>query len=73
MAEYLKGQCESQGVAAEIEGFRVAMGEIEALSDKVRVHCVSALYGIGTEELHNICSREKQLRYLDHQGLENQL
>lgn len=29
VAEYLKGQCESLGVAAEIEGFRVAMGEIE--------------------------------------------
>lgn len=29
VAEYLKAQCESLGVAAEIEGFRVAMGEIE--------------------------------------------
>ena len=29
VAEYLKGQCESLGVAAEIERFRVAMGEIE--------------------------------------------
>ena len=29
VAEYLKTQCENMGVASRIEGFRVAMGEIE--------------------------------------------
>ena len=69
VAEYLKGQCESLGVAAEIEGFRVAMGEIEALSDKVRVHCVSVLYGIGTEELHQYLQPGKTIAILGSSGV----
>lgn len=31
VAEFLKSQCEELGVSAHIEGFRVAMGDIESV------------------------------------------
>ena len=43
--------------------------EIEALSDKVRVHCVSALYGIGTEELHQYLQPGKTIAILGSSGV----
>ena len=46
--------------------------EIENLSEQVKVHSVSALYGIGMDELNKYCSPEKQLLYSDHQVLESQ-
>ena len=42
VAEYLKTQCENMGVASRIEGFRVAMGEIEKAylyADREEVTC----------------------------------
>ena len=47
VAEYLKGQCESLGVAAKIEGFRVAMGEIEdahLYADGEEITCKAFIY-----------------------------
>lgn len=43
--------------------------EIEALSDKVRVHCVSALYGIGTEELQQYLKPGKTIAILGSSGV----
>lgn len=43
--------------------------EIEELSDKVRVHCVSALYGIGTEELHQYLQPGKTIAILGSSGV----
>ena len=42
VAEYLKGQCESMGVPARIEEFRVAMGDIEEVhlyADGKEIEC----------------------------------
>ena len=43
--------------------------EIEALSDKVHVHCVSALYGIGTKELHQYLQPGKTIAILGSSGV----
>ncbi len=52
-AEYLKGRCEALGVPARLEGFRVAMAEMEACSvtaDGEDVPC-RAFYGCGTGDV----------------------
>lgn len=43
--------------------------EIETLSDKVCVHCVSALYGIGTEELNKYLQPGKTIAILGSSGV----
>ena len=43
--------------------------EIEELSDKVSVHCVSALYGIGTEELNKYLQPGKTIAILGSSGV----
>ena len=43
--------------------------EIEGLSDKVSVHCVSALYGIGTEELNKYLQSGKTIAILGSSGV----
>ena len=43
--------------------------EIEALSDKVRVHTISALYGIGLEELNEYIKPRKTIAILGSSGV----
>ena len=43
--------------------------EIEELSDKVSVHCVSAMYGIGTEELNKHLQPGKTIAILGSSGV----
>lgn len=43
--------------------------EIERLSEKVSVHCVSALYGIGTEELNKYLQPGKTIAILGSSGV----
>jgi len=45
------------------------ISEIEALSDKVRVHCISALYGIGLEELDPYLEPGKTIAILGSSGV----
>ena len=46
--------------------------EIENLSEQVKVHCVSALYGIGMDELNKYLQPGKTIAILGHQVLESQ-
>ena len=61
VAEYLKGQCESLGVSARLEEFRVAMGDIEEAhlyADGKEVTCKAfACCGSGSveDDLFQLC------------------
>lgn len=45
------------------------MREIEELSDKVRVHTISALYGIGLDELEEYFDQGKTIAILGSSGV----
>ena len=46
-------------------------GEIEKLSEQVKVHCVSALYGIGMDELNKYLQLGKTIAILGSSGVGN--
>lgn len=45
------------------------ISEIEALSDRVRVHAISALYGIGLDEIREYLAPEKTIAILGSSGV----
>ena len=83
VAEYLKAQCESLGVPARLEGFRVPMGEIEqaqVLADGKEIPCKGffccgsgtvegELYYIPGQDKVSVAGAKDRIVLLDTQGV----